>query len=104
MALVRYLWFVLDEQTMEGFRVMLANEAPMAEGLTMTCGEKLLEQGRLRGETERAASSVLRVLEARGLPVSDAQRARVEGCCDVDTLERWLQAAVTAESTDAALR
>ncbi|MCR9162650.1 MAG: hypothetical protein ACE37F_03225 [Nannocystaceae bacterium] len=84
----------------------------MTEGLTMTCGEKLLEQGRMRGRAEgklegkleTAISSVLRVLEARGLPVSEAQRSRVEDCRNVDTLERWLRAAVTAESTEAALR
>ena len=112
MALVRYLWFVLDDETMNGFRVMLANEAPMAEGMTMTAGEKLLErghergraEGKLEGKLEGEIASVLLVFEARGIPVSDAQRARIQACRDAETLTRWLVAAATAESAEAALR
>lgn len=111
-AVITYLLVVLDEEIMNEFRVMLANEAPMAEGLTMTYGEKLLAQGhergrtegKIEGELEGKAMSLLLVLEARALPVSDEQRARILGCRDSDVLARWLAAAVTAESVDAALR
>jgi hypothetical protein len=39
---------------------------------------------------------VLRVLERRGLPVTDDDRARISRCDEVATLERWLDLAVTA--------
>ena len=53
-------------------------------------------EGRALGKTETLAAAVLRVLERRGLPVTDDDRARVTRCDDVVTLERWLDLAVTA--------
>ena len=88
----------------------------MAEGLAMTSGEKLLEQGRergraegklegkLEGQLETAIDSLLLILEAREIVLSEAQRVRVENCRDLETLSRWMQAAATAESADVALR
>ena len=103
-ALVTYVWLVLDDETMDAFRAILADEAPMAEGLTMTSGEKLLERGRAKGKLETQIESVLLVLEARGIAVSEEQRQRVQSCHDEDVLTRWMKAAATAESAEAALR
>jgi ATP-dependent exoDNAse (exonuclease V) beta subunit len=50
----------------------------------------------LVGKTETLAAAVLRVLERRGLPVTDDDRARISRCDEVATLERWLDLAVTA--------
>ena len=116
-AILVYLLRVLDDETMTAFHVMLATQAPVAEGLTMTYAEKLITQGlergraegklegrregKLEGDLERAATSVLQVLEARGLPVGDDQRARIRSCVDAEQLTRWLKAAVTADSTSA---
>ena len=114
-ALVNYLWFVLDEEIMDDFRVMLANEAPMAEGLTTTAGERLLAQGhergraegklegKIEGKLESEAKLLLLVLEARGLPLSESERARIDACGDLETLTRWVVAAATADSAAAAL-
>ena len=104
---------------MTAFRGMLSTRAPVAEGLTMTYAEKLISQGLERGlaegirqgklegirqgkhqgDLERAATAVLQVLEARGLAVSDDQRARISTCEDVEQLSHWLKAAATADST-----
>lgn len=46
------------------------------------------------------AESILRVLAKRHLAVSDAQRERILDCSDLDTLDRWLDTAVIATSTD----
>jgi len=112
---VNYLWFVLDEEIMDDFRVMLANEAPMAEGLTTTAGERLLAQGhergraegklegKIEGKLESEAKLLLLVLEARGLPLSESERARIDACGDLETLTRWVVAAATADSAAAAL-
>ena len=122
-AIILYLLRVLDDETMAAFHGMLSTRAPVAEGLTMTYAEKLISQGLERGlaegirqgklegirqgkregirqgDLERAATAVLQVLEARGLAVSDDQRARISACDDVEQLSRWLIAAATADST-----
>lgn len=71
-------------------------------------GEKFLsdsqrhsfEKGRAEGRAAEKAADVLAVLEARGFAVTDAQRERIIGCSDLDTLTRWLRQAVTIASAD----
>jgi hypothetical protein len=58
-------------------------------------------EGEAKGEAEGEANALLHVLAARRLTVSDAQRARILACTDLDTLTRWIERAVTAETTDA---
>ena len=48
--------------------------------------------------------SVLAVLAARGLAVSDDLRARVEAASDLAVLDAWLLAAATATRADDAIR
>ncbi|MEU7557963.1 hypothetical protein [Streptomyces eurythermus] len=60
----------------------------------------LAEQVREEGRTQERQEMTLRVLEWRGIPVSDAVRERVLACTDFDQLEVWGQRAVHA--TDAA--
>jgi hypothetical protein len=44
---------------------------------------------------------VLDVLETRDLPITDAQRERILGTKELETLTRWLRRAVTVASADA---
>ncbi len=53
-----------------------------------------------KGQAEGKADSILRVLERRRIGISLDQRERVLACTDIETLERWLDAAVTASSTE----
>lgn len=55
------------------------------------------------GRLTEARASLRRVLDRRGLVVSPEQDARIEECQELTTLERWLDQAVTAGSTDEAL-
>lgn len=55
------------------------------------------------GRAEALRQSVLTVLTARGLAVSDEARAGIDAEQDVATLERWLRAAVTAATAGDAL-
>lgn len=73
--------------------------------------EDLLAAVRLKAEQalqlERLAGlrhSVLAVLAARGLSVSDDLRARVEATSDLARLDAWLLAAATASRADDAIR
>jgi hypothetical protein len=53
-----------------------------------------------QGEAKGEARSIVRVLERRGLSVSPEQRECILACADIAILERWLDAAVTASSTE----
>lgn len=60
----------------------------------------LFLRSQARGEVKGEAKSVLKVLEARGLSVSDDVRERVLACTDPEQLDQWLVRAVTAERAD----
>ena len=62
--------------------------------------QKSFDRGRDKGRAEGGAAHVLAVLETRGLAVSDEQRARIQSCTDIATLDRWVRRAVTIPSTD----
>jgi hypothetical protein len=63
--------------------------------------KKYVAQGRAEGKAEGEAKALLHILAARTLTPSEAQQARILACTDLPTLERWIERAVTAESTDA---
>ena len=56
--------------------------------------------GRAEGRAGGIAESILKVLEARGVAVSPAQREEIVRCSDLDRLDRWLLRAALASSTD----
>jgi hypothetical protein len=63
---------------------------PLAEQVR----EEGREEGREQGRVQERAEMVLRVLEWRGIAVSDSVRERVDACADLDQLEIWAQRAV----------
>lgn len=80
-------------------------------GAARAKAEQELQQERQRAEQtlqrERLAGlrhSVLAVLAARGLAVSDALRGRVEAADDLAVLDAWLVAAATAARAEDAIR
>ncbi|MCR9161158.1 MAG: Rpn family recombination-promoting nuclease/putative transposase [Nannocystaceae bacterium] len=102
--LLSYVVRVSSDLQLEQFRAILKERAPAADSITMTIAEQLLAEGEARGviqgELRRAATSVLTVLEARGLSVSEGVRARIEDCQDLDVLRDWLTRAVTVASAE----
>lgn len=56
---------------------------------------KGLEQGRAEGEVKGEAKAVLTFLEARGIPVSDDVRGRINRCDDPGLLLAWARRAAT---------
>lgn len=86
---------VLEARFAEGVREGLARgvEQGLARGV-----EQGVEDGFARGVAHAAralADAVLAVLAARGIAVSDAERARIVDERDVARLERWLVRAAT---------
>jgi hypothetical protein len=57
-------------------------------------------KGKALGEAKGKAEGVLRVLEVRGLVVSDETRDRVTNCTDLVLLDEWLDRAGTVERAD----
>jgi predicted transposase YdaD len=62
--------------------------------------EEGLEEGREEGLVAGERGTVLMVLKARGVHISDSQRARIETCDDLATLKQWAEAALTAATAD----
>ncbi|MEV5647743.1 hypothetical protein AB0L57_05755 [Nocardia sp. NPDC052254] len=52
------------------------------------------QQGRAEGEARGEAKFVLRVLETRGVPVSDRVREAIVECTDHEQLDKWLRLAL----------
>jgi len=68
-----------------------------SRGLSRLDGYTLgLEQGLVAGER----GTVLMVLKARSVQVSESQRARIDACDDLATLKEWAEAALTIATAD----
>lgn len=65
-----------------------------------TVRETAYLEGKELGEATGEAKAILRVLEVRGVGIPEDARERVSGCTDLDTLHRWLDRAVRAETVD----
>jgi predicted transposase YdaD len=63
-----------------------------------------LEKGLERGRLTEARAALRRVLARRKLALRRADKARIEDCPDLATLERWLDQAITARSAAEAMR
>ncbi|MEU8124146.1 hypothetical protein AB0C21_36005 [Spirillospora sp. NPDC049024] len=67
---------------------------------TGVAGYKYKSEPFRRAYAEGEAKSLLMVLDARGLSVSDEVREQILACTDQEQLDRWLVRAATAESAD----
>lgn len=57
-----------------------------------------------QGKAEGKAESVLRVLKARGISISEDDRTRITACTDPETLNTWLDRAGTIDTADQLFR
>jgi flagellar biosynthesis/type III secretory pathway protein FliH len=67
----------------------------LTEGLTEGRAEGLTE-GLTEGRAEGEVRALLAILNARGIPVSDAAHTRITSCTDLDQLDVWVRRAITA--------
>ena len=58
------------------------------------------EEGQIEGRVDSAIKSLLKVLEARGLEVSDAQLKTIKSCNDPATLEGWFDRALGSKTAN----
>jgi hypothetical protein len=52
--------------------------------------QKLIDRGELEGELKGARGVLLRLVAQAGIALSDDDRARVQACTELATLERWV--------------
>jgi hypothetical protein len=60
-------------------------------------GRPYFAAGKAEGKAEGEARSLLTVLTARGIEVSDEARAKITACTDLEQLDQWIHRAVVAE-------
>lgn len=53
-----------------------------------------------RGEAKGKTEALLKILTKRGLSVTPHQQRQIHECSDLDTLDRWLDQALTTGSVD----
>jgi hypothetical protein len=95
----------------EMLRILTTSEDPEVRAKQRLAAEVFVEAypeaaWKIRTKEQLATARTLlrRVLAARKLAVSAEQDERIETCTDLATLERWVERAATAASTDEALR
>ncbi|MFB7952294.1 hypothetical protein [Streptomyces sp. NPDC056045] len=72
----------------------------VAESFRKEGREERREEGREEGIAKERSPSVLRMLDRRGVAVSDAVRERTGSCRDLRTPGLWVDRAFTAKTTD----
>lgn len=87
-----------------GFIRVALSEAARKAFQMLPQGQQFFDESQQRsfekGSREGEARAVLRVLERRGIMLSDIQRQRILECTDRDSLDRWLDRALTVASAD----
>lgn len=62
--------------------------------------EMLRTEGMEKGRLEEGIHVLLRLLDRRGVAVSEAAREKITACTDTGLIEDWIDRAVTATTTD----
>ncbi|WP_345581799.1 hypothetical protein [Streptomyces prasinosporus] len=88
-----------DTPSKENWRKLMQDVITHFPGHRTLFEEKYLE-GRAEGEARGEARGILRVLEVRGLAISDDVRARITTCTDLDRLNDWLDRSGTVERAE----
>ena len=57
-------------------------------------------QGKAEGKAEGVASTLLKILAARGLQISSDQKAQIVGCTNLETLDAWTDRALGVATVD----
>lgn len=82
-----------------------ANMEPVIiEDLVKFGEDRGLRKGRMQGMRAEERRSLRRVLSLRKITLSPEQEQQIDACKDIETLRRWLDQAVFAETAADALR
>ncbi|MCY1077010.1 Rpn family recombination-promoting nuclease/putative transposase [Archangium lansingense] len=101
-VVIRYLLLIGDRSIRRAAGQVLHSvmDAQQAEELMRGRGETLIERGHRRGleqgRLQGRAESIIQILEARGMDVSDEARQHILSCTDAAILDRWFNRALKA--------
>ncbi len=87
--------FELPSQEFEAVRLATMQQAleqkTDGEATMPPLVQQIFERGIREGEIKGKRDVLLRILSRTGVPLNEAQRARVQACTDAATLDRWLE-------------
>ena len=90
-----------DNAVVEALKAKRNPEILKLEAAAEARGEAIGKaEGRAEGEAKGTAEAILKVLEARGIAVSQAQREEISRCSDLARLSRWVARASLATSAE----
>jgi len=90
-----------DNAVVEALKAKRNPEILKLEAAAEARGEAIGKaEGRAEGEAKGTAEATLKVLEARGIAVSQAQREEISRCSDLARLSRWVARASLATSAE----
>jgi hypothetical protein len=98
------IWHALTPETtartwMDLMKVMKLDEELLAELHRGSLGDVVSEL-EAKAEAKGEAKVIVRVLDKRGIELTEAQRERILGCVDLELLGRWLDASLDVTSAD----
>lgn len=88
---------VADNEVAEA---LVAKGNPVIRKLEDAARKEGEARGEATGRAEAKAEDILKILESRGVPVSEAQRQEVLRCRDLVQLDQWFGRALLASSVD----
>ncbi|MFZ5889457.1 MAG: Rpn family recombination-promoting nuclease/putative transposase [Myxococcota bacterium] len=101
-TVLRYILMTAGNEPFQRLRTEVSRAAPATEATLTTIAEQLIQEGRAQGvaegRAEGMAQALLAVLGARGLTLSDSERALIVACKDLAQLSHWLQRATHVSS------
>lgn len=71
---------------------------PFMQWIKDQCLREGKAEGMREGKAEGMRAALLKLVARAGIALNDEQRARVESCRDLATLERWVDNALTAKT------
>jgi hypothetical protein len=86
----------LDKELLASLREGSIGEA--VEQIEAAARARGFAKGRAEAKAAGKAEDILRILDKRGLALTDEQRAQVLECADLEVLDRWFDAALDATS------
>lgn len=92
-----------DGPARDHWRKLMAVYTPNFPGFGSVMEETWIQvhsDGEAKGKVEGKAEDILRVLEVRGIEVSDAVRERVMACGDLEVLGTWFDRSLTVETAE----
>jgi predicted transposase YdaD len=57
-------------------------------------------EGKAEGQVQALVSAIMKTLAARGIQVAKSRTEQVQSCTDLDQLNAWFEAALTAKTAD----